>query len=55
MVTAWGQNTGVAVAGITGWILKIASKAMPKIIDSKLFSANDGYWFKIGERAEFLY
>lgn len=52
-----GQNTGaaaevVALAGATTGASKIASKAMPKVIDSKLFSANDGYGLKIGKTSK---
>lgn len=30
-------------------------KSMPKIIDSKIFSANNGYGFKIGKSIEMFY
>ena len=30
-------------------------KSMPKIIDSKIFSVNNGYGFKIGKNIEMFY
>ena len=62
---AIGGETGAKVAGGAYDIAVIAAnlyagkvgleKSMPKIIDSKVFSANNGYGFKIGKSVEMLY
>ncbi len=58
---AIGGDTGASIAGFaydaaeTGAAIygggKITSHSMPKIVNSKLFSANNGYGFKIGKTA----
>ena len=60
-----GGETGAKIAGGIYDVAVIAAniyagkvdlgKAMPKIIESKVFSANNGYGFKVGKNIEMLY
>ena len=62
---AFGGDNGAKVAGNVYDVAVIAANiyackislenSMPKIIDSKVFSVNDGYGFKVGKNIEMFY
>lgn len=45
----------MALIGAGAGATKISPKIMPKVVNSKLFSMNDGYGIKVGKNIEMFY